>query len=54
MNVLSQARQRPPDLKQGFLIQVVPIGDVPRVYATDLENPGAIPVYQFQKLLFVW
>ena len=54
MGVLFQARQCPPDLKQDFLIQVVPVGGVPRINPADLENPGPIPVDQIPKLLFVW
>jgi hypothetical protein len=54
ISALFEARQSPPDLKQDFLIQVVPVGGVPRINTADLENPGAIPVDQSQKLLFVW
>jgi len=36
MSVLFQARQSPPDLKQDFLIQVVPVGGVPRINTADL------------------
>src|SRR6266542_2398620 len=54
MVVLFQARQSAPDLKQDFLIQVVPVGGVPRINTAHLENPGAVPVDQIQKLLFVW
>jgi len=41
----------PPDLKQDFLIQVGPVGVVPRM---NTGTPGSIPVDQSQKLLFVW
>jgi hypothetical protein len=40
MGVLFQARQCPPDLKQDFLIQVVPIGGVPRINRQTLRSLG--------------
>jgi hypothetical protein len=54
MSVLPQTRQSTPDLKQDFLKQVLLVVDVPRIDPADLENPGSIPVDQFQKLSFVW
>jgi len=42
----------PPDLKQDFLIQVVPVGGVPGINTADLENLQPILIHQRNKLAF--
>ncbi len=52
ISVVFQSGQCPRDLKQDFLIQVVPVGGVPGINTPDLENLQPILIHQRNKLAF--